>query len=548
MKKMILIGLILSCITSCNKDFFDTRPQAAISSSILWSSDSYAVMAVNGIYGTFLGERYFGDYTWRYGMWGPDGLDYGGSTMEQGRMDAGTRDMWRKWAYMYGLIRLCNDAIVNIEDNPNLTPATAQRLVGEAKFIRGFCYFNLWASFGSIIIVDKPIPIEETYTLKQNSQEEIKQFLVKDFTDAIAALPVDYNTSLSNRGRATKGAAQAMLGKTYLYAQEWGKAAEELGKLMQAPYTYGLPADYASVFDPDNEYNEEIIWDMEAIDYPGLGSEQDFRYGGRSLPVSGWSQTVASWAVVNSYTNQDGSAIDISDIPKRENYASEYDYGLVLIPWYQQKYKNADTRLHDNIIMPGDTILGNGNLQYMMKWPFGDHANDNPYPAYQLDNSDKASFGWRKFVMDNKHAHVNREDSPLNIIFIRFADVLLQWAEAKNEADGPSAEIFNAINKVRDRGHVPHLSGLSKDNLRQEIRLERMRELPGEGQLFFDVRRWKTAATTDPIFGLNKVEYDFTMRPYFTSVFPEKYYLFPIPQDEMILNKNLVQNPGYSGN
>jgi len=545
MKKLILIGSILSVITGCKKDFLDTRPQAAISSSIIWSTDDYATMAVNGIYGNFLGERYFGDYTWRYSLWGPDALDYGGSTMEQGRMTASTRDIWRKYAYMYGLIRLCNDAIANIADNPKLTPEVAQRLVGETKFIRGFCYFNLWASFGGLILLDKPTPIQETYTLTRSSSEETQQFLIKDFTDAIAALPVDYSATPSNTGRATKGAAQAMLGKTYLYAENWAKAAEELEKLMHPPYSYGLPADYASVFDPNNERNSEIIWDMECIDYPGLGSEQDFRYGGRSLPVSGWSQTVASWAVVNAYTNQDGSAIDISDMPKRENYTSEYDYGLVLIPWYQQKYKNADKRLHDNIIMPGDTILGNGNLQYMMKWPYGDHANDNPYPAYQLDNSDKASFGWRKFTMDAAHAHVNREDSPLNLIFIRFADVLLQWAEAKNEVSGPSSDIYDAVNMVRDRGHVPHISGLSKDDLRKAIRMERIRELPGEGQLFFDVRRWKLAATTDPTFGLNRVENDFTMRPYFTSVFPEKYYLFPIPQDELIFNKNLTQNPGW---
>ncbi len=545
MKKIILIGCILSVITGCKKDFLDTRPQAAISSSIIWSTDDYATMAVNGIYGNFLGERYFGDYTWRYSLWGPDALDYGGSTMEQGRMTASTRDIWRKYAYMYGLIRLCNDAIANITDNPKLTPEVAQRLVGETKFIRGFCYFNLWASFGGLILLDKPTPIQETYTLTRSTSEETQQFLIKDFTDAIAALPVDYSAAPSNTGRATKGAAQAMLGRIYLYAGNWTKAAEELEKLMHPPYSYGLPADYASVFDPNNERNSEIIWDMECIDYPGLGSEQDFRYGGRSLPVSGWSQTVASWAVVNAYTNQDGSAIDISDMPKRENYASEYDYGLVLIPWYQQKYKNADKRLHDNIIMPGDTILGNGNLQYMMKWPYGDHANDNPYPAYQLDNSDKASFGWRKFTMDAAHAHVNREDSPLNLIFIRFADVLLQWAEAKNEASGPSSDIYDAVNRVRDRGHVPHISGLSKDDLRKAIRMERIRELPGEGQLFFDVRRWKLAATTDPTFGLNRVENDFTMRPYFTSVFPEKYYLFPIPQDELIFNKNLTQNPGW---
>lgn len=126
MKKLILIGFILFIITGCKKDFLDTRPQAAISSSIIWSSDAYATMAVNGIYGNFLAERYFGDYTWRYSLWGPDALDYGGGTMEQGRMDVGTRDIWRKYAFMYGLIRLCNDAIAHITDNPKLTPEVAQ--------------------------------------------------------------------------------------------------------------------------------------------------------------------------------------------------------------------------------------------------------------------------------------------------------------------------------------------------------------------------------------------------------------------------------------
>ena len=247
---------------------------------------------------------------------------------------------------------------------------------------------------------------------------------------------------------------------------------------------------------------------------------------------------------MSNYTNQDGSPIGISTIPKSEDYANEFDYGLALIPWYQTKYANADKRLHASVIMPGYTIMGNGNLEYMMKWPWGDHANDNPYPAYQLDNSDKACFPWRKYVIDGTQGY-NRQDAPTNIVFIRYADILLLWAEAKNEADGPSSDIFDAVNAVRDRGGIPHITGLGKDDLRQAIRMERMRELPGEGQLFFDIRRWKTAAGTDPFFGLNKIEYDFTMRPLFTAVFTDRYYLWPIPQDDMLLNKQLVQNPGW---
>jgi hypothetical protein len=120
------------------------------------------------------------------------------------------------------------------------------------------------------------------------------------------------------------------------------------------------------------------------------------------------------------------------------------------------------------------------------------------------------------------------------------------WAEAKNEVSGPSEEIFNAINAIRDRGGVPHISGLTKDQLRTAIRMERFRELPGEGQLFFDVRRWKTAAGSDPIFGLNGVIMDFTMRPLWEKAFTEKYYLWAIPYDDVVLSRGVLeQNPGW---
>jgi len=541
MKKFLYIGCALFMLSGCNKDFLSVIPQGAISSAIIWNSDVTASMAVNGIYANMLVEHAYGDYTWRFGVWGPDAMDYGGGGMEQGTRDAGSGDFRRRYAYNYQIINRANDAIFNLTDNQNVTEGARNEFIAEAKFLRAFCYFHLWTLYGGVPILDKPTSIQETL-IPRNTADEVKALMLKDFTEALAVLPVEQGAG--NTGRPTKGAAQAMIGKIYLYSQEWAMAATELGKLMEAPYSYSLVSNYADLFDVKTERNSEVIFALEEIDYPGLGSQNDFRYGGRSLPVSGWSQTVASWATVASYTNKDGSPVDISDMPKASDFANEYDYGLVLIPWYKAKYANVDKRLHANVIMPGYTIIGNGNLEYMMKWPWGEHANDSPYPAYQLDNSDKACFPWRKYVMDGTTSH-NRQDAPTNIVLIRYADILLLWAEAKNEADGPSAEIFDAVNSIRDRGEVPHISGLGKDDLRQAIRMERLRELPGEGQIFLDVRRWKTATGTDPFFGLNKVEYDFTMRPLFTAVFTERYYLFAIPQDDMLLNKLLVQNPGW---
>jgi starch-binding outer membrane protein, SusD/RagB family len=121
------------------------------------------------------------------------------------------------------------------------------------------------------------------------------------------------------------------------------------------------------------------------------------------------------------------------------------------------------------------------------------------------------------------------------------------YAEAKNEASGPSALVYSALNKVRTRAGVSEISQIhSKSELQREIRLERFRELMFESHGYFDVRRWRTAHTTDPIFGLNHEVLDFRGMRIVTKVFKEaKDYLWPIPADEVDLNTKLVQNPGW---
>ena len=546
-KKIFFIGIILSTLAGCKKDFLDTKPENAISSANIWSNDINATMGIAGMYSNFSGQNNDGAYmrsTFDYSYWGPDGYNYN----DKGSLsDAGTTssngDMHRAYVHNYQIIGRANDAIFHLTNNPNVTPALRDRFIGEAEFIRGFCYFNLWALFGGVILLDHPINPADSY-LARNTSDETVQFIIKDFTDAISRLPVTYSAA-ADRGRATKGAAQAMLGKTYLYNQEWAQAAVELEKLQNPPYTYALVSNFADLFNFATERNSEVIFDVEAISYPGLGSYNDFEYGGRSLNSSGWSECSVSWSTILSYTNQDGSAIDISDMPRSSNYASEYLYGLDLIPWYQNKYKNADKRLAATAIMPGSLVVGNNNVTYMVNWPFGDHANDAPYPAYQLDDNSKASIPWRKYIDVGNTNPVFRE-SPTNIVLIRYADVLLMWAEAKNEATEPSQDIFDAVNMIRDRGGVPHISGLSQADLRLAIRMERFRELAGEGQLFFDVRRWKTAAGTDPIFGENKEIDDFRGERLWTKVFEDRYYLWGIPNHDILLDPNLVQNPGWA--
>ena len=120
------------------------------------------------------------------------------------------------------------------------------------------------------------------------------------------------------------------------------------------------------------------------------------------------------------------------------------------------------------------------------------------------------------------------------------------YAEALNEQSGPVSEVYQSVNRVRKRAGLVDLpAGLNKDEMRRMIWLERFHELPGEGHLFFDVRRWRTAHTTDPVFGLNHDVLDFRGEVDFSRIFVERNYLWPIPQVEIELNDKLTQNQGW---
>jgi len=232
-------------------------------------------------------------------------------------------------------------------------------------------------------------------------------------------------------------------------------------------------------------------------------------------------------------------------MPREADYANEYDYGMDLIEWYQNSFKDVDDRAHANVIIPGFTFLGNQNLTYTVYWPYAAHANDES-PAYRIEFSSYALYSWRKMVMTGDD-NLQRWDAPIDIPLIRYADVLLMYAEALNELNGSSSHIYDAINEVRNRAGVVDLeAGLSQDEIRRAIWKERLKELAGEGHLFFDVRRWRQAATDDPLFGLNHEILDFRGLPLsYKRVFTEKDYLWPIPQQEIDINNNLQQNPGW---
>lgn len=548
MKKILSILFLgsLFIIAGCEDGFLDRKPYDALSSQGVWDSDETAQLEVTGIYRIANADYCLMSVPYRFSCWGPDGFNYfRDRAIECNSATVYTGNYLNTYRAFYKLIRASNDAIMHLTDNDKITATLRDQLLGQAKFFRGISYFYLWQCFGGVIIMDKVLNSEDTY-LPRNSADEVKEFVIKDFTDAASLLPVSY--SASEYGKVTRGAAIAMLGKVYLYDKQWDMAVNTFSQLFSAPFSYDLHEDYAQLFDYKWEQNKEVVFSLQEVAETNLGSSYDQWYGSRATNTYAQSYSFASHIPFETYTYCDGTEIDKSTRPKRSDYENEHDYGVDLMAWYDDVLHNhqVDKRLQANIIMPTDTYVGKNDVVYKHYWPYADYANANP-PAMRYEFSGYALYAWRKFVCTGNELSMSmRWYSPTDIPLIRFADVLLMYAEAKNEAQGPSQDVYDAVNRVRSRAGVVDLpAGLSKDEMRRYIWLERFHEFPGEGILFFDVRRWGTATSDDPVFGLNHDVLDFRGEKFFTRQFPEKFKLFPIPAAEIDINDKLTQNPGW---
>ena len=546
--KAYLFLLLLALHTSCDDGFLDRAPYDGLSSSLIFNSNENALMAMNGAYSTLANLTFEAEFYNYITNLGPDGFDYSrptwGMTHSQSLATARDANIVTNYRRFYRPIIYANDIIAGMENNEKVSEALRDRMIGEAKFIRAICYFYLKNLFGKLVLLDKPTPVTETY-LPRSNESEITDFIIRDLQDAALRLPVSY-TSPADAGRITKGAAIAMLGKTYLFEKKWELAAGEFKKLLQSPFTYRLMADYGDNFKTTTKNNAESVFELQYVQQEGMGSSFDRWYGHRSVQVNGGDRASMPAHLLRIFTNLDGSPIDVSAMPKRTDFTSDVTHGTALMEWYQTAYANADVRLHKSVIMPGATFLGAGNITYKLYFPYAPYASASP-PAINSTNNSDAKVLIRKFLTTGDEHILFREDSQMNYPLIRFADVLLMYAEALNETGGPVAEVYAAVDQVRARAGVAALpAGLSKDEMRKNIWLERYKEFLFEGHLYFDVKRWQTAHTDDPVFGMNHDVLDYRfLKVFYKKKFVERDYLWPVPQAEIDLNQQIEQNPGW---
>jgi SusD family. len=451
------------------------------------------------------------------------------------------------WNTMYTVIARCNFILDNIGRVETTNEAVINRATGEARFLRAYSYAVLSQFYGDVPLVTTTLDLANAY-VSRDPKSAVVDFILAELDAASGLLPVD---NAPNTMTIPQGAAWALASRVALYNERWDEAIAAAEKVMAQEGTqYQLHPDYGAITHRSGKTSKEIIWAIQ-FNYTDVFHETPVSY--RSRMAGGYSNRMPVQALVDSYDCTDGLPIDESPL---------YDPA--------HPFENRDPRLAMSIALPGSVYYG---------YQFETHKdslacwNYNVSPAVRVPNLDAthtfASFSgycWRKYA-DPTEEHATRSD--INPIIIRYAEVLLNYAEAKLENGEIDNDLYTALNKIRKRVDMPKIaSGQTTSALRTLIRRERKVELAGEGARYFDIIRWRIAdrVLNGPCYGriprgflasapaidengtpdYSHVANAGEMRVIQTRLFnPAANYLWPIPDIELQTNKNLTPNPGY---
>lgn len=452
----------------------------------------------------------------------------------------------------YRGIRACYK-FVSIVDSSRILPlnsfinrdSTIKRAKAETYFLRAYYKFELVRRYGAIVLPTKLYDPQEDLKLPRNSFDECVNSIIADCDLAAYSLPMHttgYNAANDTKelGRATALAALALKSRILLYAAsplfnptndltKWQKAADAAKVVIDKGKTslYGNSTNWTNLFNYAlAPYNNEVIFATQAL------SRNDIESSNAPVSYDGaLGRTNPTQELVDAFEMSNGKPI--SDITSGYNPLNPY--------------LNRDPRLKMSILYNGSTFKSLPVSTYVGG---KDGLNINI-------NATKTGYYMKKFLSESaKWNQVSNVSVRRPWVLIRHAEILLNYAEALNEAQGPVADVYAKVNQVRTRAGMPNLpAALSQTEMRARIHNERRVELCFEEQRIFDVRRWKEGGVyfNSPVHGMqitadaNGVPVSYQIITVQNRVFDEsRYYLFPFPQTEVaVAAPNLVQNPGW---
>lgn len=550
----------------------DYTPADQMSGTTFWQTENHARQAAIGLYAAMKAPWCFGmEFTFDMCSDIADGTSPWSDISRGNTWASNSSGIQNHWQYLYELVHRSNTVIRNVAKMP-ISQETIDRVTGEAKFLRGMAYFRMLNCWGAVPYYDETCDINEefaTLDAPRTPAEEIRRHVIDDLTEAIEKLPVKWDDA--DLGRATRGAAYALRGKVYLFDKQWDKALADFEEIVynkNADYGYTLHPDYNELFRLYNgKHSPEMIFSIQSIDGNTAGYALDIvsYFGNKStMRLIAGNRIVPSTRLVDMYENLDGTPFDWDDMfpgyndggsDVRRRYMSvAIDQGSTRVTdlldcdttLVMDAYRNRDPRLNLNVITPYSHYLGTdaGSSPMDKQFVLADASKGGaPMEAMAFIRNSEGwnSYFWRKWIptgnLDGYWGEYNR--TPYEFPLIRLGDVILMLAEAYNETGQPDKAVAE-VNKIRSRVNMPDIDTTGgKEGVTARIRDERARELAGEGQRYWDLRRWgllqESVKDATDIFG------DLM----YTRSYQPRHELWPIPLVELDRNPNLTQNTGW---
>ena len=554
--KNLLLALFVALASGCS-DMLDIKPTSFISDEAIWEDKVLIDKFVANTYGSMLCG--FNRCTAGFGQnW---------SMSWAGNMDSATDDfasvsdspiytqlnkdaitaqscpfVSEIWIQEYLVIRKCNTIIESVAgvDDKVLTAKEKLRIDAEARFLRAFCYFDLGRTFGKAPLILKAQNLEEDLLVAPSSFAEIVEF-VKDECDLYADyLHLTYPEE--EAGHATKGAFLALKSRALLYlasplnseddARKWDDAAVAAQAVMDL-HVYELykvgETPYRSMEFDKTAANKEVIFERR-FSFPEAPHNIHMMWSLDAEDAGSWNGLYPTQNLVDAYETIDGKLID-------DPTNTMYDA--------QDPYSNRDARFYQSIIYNGSTW--ETYLMSMVTNTVDPSKNGSCKPRL---GKARCGYGPKKFIeeLDPSTNIYGGYAQSNNWPYFRYAEVLLNYAEAKNESlSVPDESVYNAVNEVRARSNQPNLpTGLSKEEMRKRIKNERRVELLLEEHRFYDLRRWKDGnVLAEPIMGMNIYNNNITLKYEISKVedrvFTGEHYYLPIPLSEQEKNPLLKE-------
>ncbi len=535
--KYAFANLLTLLFIGCKE--LDLAPENSFTDLTYWTSEAKAQSVLNTAYSQmFSSEYFFYNEALSDNAYNGRGDVQGAASLASGTYDPSLERIKDEWNFHYQGIKTCNILLENIDRVTDMDEERREQMKAEARFLRAFQHFQSMTWFGDVPLLDRDIKIEEAQTLKRTPRELVLEFVLDELESVVNILPSNAEYDVEESGKITRGAAVALKARVLLYESDWEGVVAECERLMNGSDfgTYSLYPSYEELFLPVNEYNSEDILSLQFV--------PQFRTWGQYFdlaPLSAGARLNAmapTQELVDSYLMLNGRRIVEagSGFDENDPYSNRDPRLTYTVVYHGFEWKGTDGATHTIYIEPGSDPGG---------------ALDEYVPG---SSSTTTGYYWRKYF---DPTHLPGFASGLNLMLIRYADVLLMYAEAQNEISTLSANDWDlTIRELRARAgftDAPALdfnAALTQDEIRTIIRNERRVELAMEGLRIFDIRRWRIAENVlngwahGARFGPSEIDNGY-LRVDNRTFNPSKHYLWPVPRDERNLNPNLGQNQGW---